>query len=388
MDDSQPTVLMITHMASMIAQFNMHNIRILTKLGAKVEVASNFVSDGNTMTKNELDEFRKELNDLGVKTYQVDFQRRMGSLKSNVKAYKQLKKIVKDDKVDLIHCQSPLGGVLGRIVGRTTRTRVLYTCHGFQFFKGGPIKDWILYYPVELILSYWTDTIVTINSDDYKIAKKMHFNHRKYIPGVGLPISQLGAVKTNLTRLETRNKLGLEEKDFVVASVGELSYRKNHQVVIRAIDEIDNKKIKYIIAGVGKEKENLVHLINELGLQNQVTLLGYQNNPEFIYSAADIAAFPSRREGLGLAGLEAMAVGLPLLTTNMGGIADYSVDSVTGFVASADDVDGFKNGIQRLFKDKELLEKIGKGNRKKVEMFSHENVDQIMKATYSRLLLN
>lgn len=146
-------ILMITHMAQMLAQFNIGNIKELQSLGVEVHLAANFTSPQNTMPLSEISSFKREMSSQGVHIHQIDFGRRLGTFSGNIKCWRQLYDLCKSDDFDLIHCQSPLGGVFGRLIGRKFKIPVIYTCHGFQFFKGGPLKDWILYYPVERFLA-------------------------------------------------------------------------------------------------------------------------------------------------------------------------------------------------------------------------------------------
>ena len=373
-------ILMITHMAQMLAQFNIGNIKELQSLGVEVHLAANFTSPQNTMPLSEISSFKREMSSQGVHIHQIDFRRRLGTFSGNIKCWRQLYDLCKSDDFDLIHCQSPLGGVFGRLIGRKFKIPVIYTCHGFQFFKGGPLKDWILYYPVERFLARFTDDLITINHEDDKIASNFPCKSHTYIPGVGVDTKRLN----NLTRdLTLRNKLGIPKGAFVILSVGELSTRKNPDVVIRALADLKNDNIYYVAVGKGKHLVSLKKLVEEKGLNTKVFFPGFTSDPEPYYQMADVSVFPSRREGLGLAGIEAMAAGLPLLTTNSGGISDYSIDGKTGFVFGPDDDLKLAKQIIYLKENPETRFKMGNYNRKKVQIYSRENVNKIMRQIYS-----
>ena len=179
-------VLLIASVASMIQQFNMRNITILQDLGYDVEVACNF-ENGNTCSDEQIAIFKKELKQKGVSWHQIDFARNVFQLGQNSKAYHQLKNLVSQKKYKFMHCHSPIGGVLGRLVAHKYKTPVMYTAHGFHFFKGAPKKNWLLFYPVEKFLSRYTDELLVLNHEDYELAKKkFHMKHFTYIPGVGV----------------------------------------------------------------------------------------------------------------------------------------------------------------------------------------------------------
>lgn len=374
-------VLLISTTSSMIKHFNMDNIKILQNLGATVYVGTNFKAPGS-ITESGSEEFKKKLEKMGVFCFQVDFKRRVGSLKSNIHVIKQIRKIIKENNIDGLHVQSPLGGVLGRIAAHKMNVKVLYTVHGFQFFSGGSKKDWILYYPVERFLSRWCNALVTINTNDFKIAQK--FPTRVfYIPGVGTNIIESQSIpfeKRRKERAVIRNKLGVSKDDFLILSVGELNKNKNHQLVIRAIKKLDNPKIKYVIAGTGNGRKDLENLIHTLGLEKQVKLLGYINNLDGLYFAADLNVFVSKREGLGFGGLDGVSHGLYIVGNSNTGMKDYILNEKIGqMIDDPNDVDQLVSMLTKIIKKHP---RISKDQNKYFEKYDRKNVNQIMKSIY------
>lgn len=377
--------LMITSVASMIKQFNMNNIRILNELGYQVTIATNFKDPGNIPLEESRDLY-DELKRMNVDVKNIFFDRNPINIK-NLKAYGQIKGIINQEHFDLIHCQSPIGGFLTRLAARESRqigTKVIYTAHGFHFYKGAPLINWLLLYPAERFLSKYTDTLITINHEDFKRAQFFHSNEIKYVPGVGLDVNRCQDITVNSE--EKHKELGIPVKAFIVVSVGELNSNKNHEVIIKAIEKLKNPQIHYVICGKGSLEQHLIALSENLGISEQVHLVGYRKDVIEIVKASDIFAFPSNREGLGMAALEAMASGLPLLTSNIHGINDYSINGVTGFNYKPTDVGGFAEGIETLYKNKELRKKMGKGNEKAVSIYNKSNINIIMKNIYGDIL--
>lgn len=305
----------------------------------------------------------------------------------NIKAYKALERVINSNQYEIIHCHTPVGGVLTRLAARNARknhTKLIYTAHGFHFFKGAPFMNWFLYYPIERWLAKYTDVLITINKEDYRRAKNFNVNKVIYIPGVGIDTEKYSQVKIN--KKEKRREIGVDENDFVILSVGELNKNKNHEVIIKAIAQLNRSNVNYIICGQGELKDYLVSLIHKYGLEKQVKLLGYRNDIEEICKVSDIFAFPSKREGLGLAALEAMSSGLPIVTSDIHGIADYSVNYVTGFTCVSKDIDGFKNAIKTLMDNDDMRINMGDYNQKLVQKFDMQNVINIMSELYTSLL--
>jgi len=365
-------VLILTSVASMIDQFNMPNIKLLKEMGYEVHVACNFI-EGNTCSDEQITILKNNLLELNVQFEQIDFKRNVMKLADNIKAYRQVHKLAKDNNYKFIHCHSPIGGVIGRLVGKATKTKVIYTAHGFHFHKGAPLKNWLIYYPIERWLARYTDVLITINKEDYARAKN-EFKAKKveYIPGVGIDLKKFDIVEVN--RYMKRSELGLPKEAFVVLSVGELNKNKNQEVVIRAIAKINNPKIHYVICGQGQLDGYLRNLSKELGIENQVHLLGFRKDIPEICKSSDLFVFPSHREGLGIAALEAMACGLPIITSNVQGIVDYSIDGETGYICKPTDVDCFSKHIKSLYNDADKRSEMALNNIVAVKTFEINGV--------------
>ena len=146
-------------------------------------------------------------------------------------AYKKLKNLIKKENFDIVHCHTPVGGLLGRLASRKARkkgTTVFYTAHGFHFYKGAPLKNWLFYYPVEKLCSYFTDVLITINQEDYVLSKKrMRAKQIEYVPGVGIDLHKFEDVQVD--KAIKRQEIGVPEDVCLLISVGELSDRKNHR---------------------------------------------------------------------------------------------------------------------------------------------------------------
>ncbi|NJE43791.1 glycosyltransferase family 4 protein [Massilimicrobiota sp. SW1139] len=376
-------VLILASVASMIDQFNMSNINILLSLEYEVHVACNF-EKGNTCSVERVEKLKRKLEKLKVKYHQIDFTRSVFNISQDIKAYKQINKIMMENKYKFIHCHSPIGGVVGRLACKSTHTKCIYTAHGFHFYKGGPAKSWLLFYPIEKYLSKYTDILITINEEDFSLAKSKFYASKVYkVPGVGVDTKKY--IECNVDKEEYRKKLGINISDFVIISVGELSNRKNHSTIIKAISKLNNPKIKYLIVGMGNKKNDLEDLICKLHLEEKIFLLGFRSDIPELCHCADIYAFPSKREGLGLAAIEGMASGLPLLSSNINGINDYSINGKTGFSYSPDDYIGFSKGIEYFFQNPTKRQKISDINMNIAKKYDISNVDSIMLKIYKSM---
>ena len=272
----------------------------------------------------------------------------------NIVAYFKLKKVLQEGKYDIIHCHTPVGGILTRLAARKVRkmgTRVIYSAHGFHFVKGGPLLNWLIFYPIEWLVAHLTDVLITTNQEDYALAKKhMHAKKIVYTPGVGLDTVRLASMEPDLS---LRNKLGIPEEAFVVLSVGEVTKRKNHRVGIQALAQISRPDIYYVVCGSGPLIEQNRELAKILGVEDRVIFVGYCYNLGEFYQIADAFLFPSLREGFGMVALEAAYFELPVIASNVRGITEYCRHGETGLSFDPSDVDMIAEHIMTLYTDRQ-----------------------------------
>ncbi|WP_369351081.1 glycosyltransferase [Streptococcus hillyeri] len=376
--------LIVATVASMIEQFNMHNIRLLQEQGYTVHVAANF-ENGNTISNNRMEQLKRELVAKNVVFFHIDFSRNPFGFTKHIALFIELKKISKQYNYSIMHCHTPIGGVIARLVFAQTKATIVYTAHGFHFFKGGRALDWLLYYPMEYLCSYFTDILITINQEDYYLGERFLKARRVYkINGVGIEYEKIRKCDKDEKLLQIREVYNIPKDEIVLVSVGEVNINKNHITIVKALEASKLANVSYLIVGQGNQLSTVEGYIKSRGLDNKVRLLGYQKDIPQILNECDIFCFPSKREGLGLAALEAMAAGLPLLTSNSHGINDYSYHGKTGYKFNANDISGFAKGILLLL-DKGKREKIGRYNIELAKKYDIVRVNKQMREIYSHL---
>lgn len=351
-------ILYVTTIAGSMMFFPEH-FKMLLEEGHTIELACNCERP-----------VRQDIADLGLKIHDIPFTRSPIS-KDNIVAYNHLKKLVTESDYDVVHCHTPNAATITRLACKDLRKKglkVFYTAHGFHFYQGAPKKNWLFFYAVEWTCAHWTDVLITINHEDYALAKqKMKAKQIEYVPGVGINLSNFGDVGVN--REVKRNDLGIPADAKLLLSVGELNTNKNHETVIRAISRMDN--VYYVIAGKGGLDNYLQKIIEELSIGNRVRLLGFRTDVRELYYAADALIFPSYREGLSVALMEAMASSLPVACSKIRGNTDL-IDENGGRLFDPYSINSCRDAIETLLvRD---LTAIGKYNREKVKKFSTETV--------------
>lgn len=303
----------------------------------------------------------------------------------NLKAIKEIREIAKNGGYDIVHCHTPIAAMCTRLACQPLRKNglnVIYTAHGFHFYKGAPLKNWLLYFPIEWICSFFTDVLITINQEDYHFSQKaLHACQNEYVPGVGIDTEKY--FNTIVDREAKRAEIGVPADCTLLMSVGELNKNKNHEVVIRAIAQINNPNIHYIIAGKGELRDYLLSLAESLNVSDQVHLLGYRDDIAELYKVSDICVFPSIREGLGLAALEGMGSGLPLIVSDNRGTRDYSVHQYNAYMCNCDVVSEYASSVQFLVGNPPLRMSMGNRNKAIISRYDTSIINLRMKEIYS-----
>lgn len=355
-----------------IMQFHVPYIKMMKELGWHTAVAG----------KNDY-ENPEDLNIPYCDSYfNIPFHR--SPLKTvNFRAYRMLKKCIDEGEYDIIHCHTPVGAMLARLASVKARkkgTKVIYTAHGFHFFKGAPLANWLIYFPSEWLCSFLTDVLITINREDYVFAQKhMHAKRIIHVPGVGVDLSRFGTNDRDFRKL--KQELNIGEDDFVLLSVAELTRNKNHSMILDALAILQNSHIRFISAGRGVCMEELLAKTKKLGLEKTVSFLGYRNDVGALYGLADAFIFPSFREGLSLALMEAMASGLPSVVGAIRGNVDLISDNIEGLYAELTP-QGLADGIMRLYDSAELRDRLGSAAKEKIQNFGLEPVLETVKKVY------
>lgn len=368
-------ILFISNISNRISSFVTASISVAHNLNIDFYQASNWQNAAKTQISADEKEY-----DIKIKSVPIS---RNPFATTNLTAYEELVELINQEKIDYIHCNTPVGGLLGRLAGKKCKVKkVIYQAHGFHFYKGAPLLNWLLYYPVEKWLACYTDALITINREDYELAKrKMKLRNGGkvyYVPGVGVDLEKFS--KTKIDKKAKRRELGIPEDAVLLLSVGELNHNKNHETVIRAIADMN---VYYIIAGQGELHQHLEDLIDSLNLRDRVKLLGFRRDVKELYEAADIFVFPSFREGLSVSVMEAMASGLPCVASKIRGNTDLLENTGGGFLCDPHDASDFSEKIELLAADVELREKMGRANLMTIQKFSTETVIKEMQKIYA-----
>ncbi len=339
-------VLLVSTVQSHIGQFHRPLADMLHARGAQVHVAAR----DNLAEKNGLK------LDFADRVFDVPFARSPKS-RENVAAYRQLKEIIDREGYDIVHCNTPMGGIVARLAARKARkkgTKVFYTAHGFHFYKGAPLKSWLVYYPIEKwFADRYTDQVITITREDYALAKKKFKTQVRHMHGVGANSGKFFPVEED-ERLRLREQYGYGPDTPVLLCVGELNKNKNQQMLLHALAEVRRTvpDCCLLLAGDGPQLPRLQELVRELGLAEAVTFLGYTMALDRYLHMVDLAVSVSLREGLPFNIMEAMLCRVPVVASHNRGHRELICHEETGLLVSPTDPSEIARSIIALLQDR------------------------------------
>lgn len=317
--------------------------------------------------------------DYDITFYDQNIYRSIFDVKNNWKGYKRLCKMLEDHPdIEIIHCNTPIGGVIGRLCGKKYGKKVIYMVHGFHFYKGAPLVNRTLFKWIEQWMAHYTDLLITINKEDYEAAKKLSLKkggHAVYVPGIGINSAVFDSVSVD--PIAKKREIGVPEDAHLCLGVGDLNDNKNVVTMIKAIAKSPSS-VHLALCGFGPLEGKLRELCKALKVEDRVHFLGFRRDVSELYKASDFLFMASKREGLPRTTMEAMCAGIPCLCSNIRGNTDLIDEGKGGFLVSPLDADGFAKAITHLIENSQLREEMGRYNKEKVKAFDFEIVKKKM----------
>lgn len=373
-------ILFVATVRSHIGQFHMPFIEELKKHGCEIHAA--FKDNSNVKKGLDLSAIDK--------IFEIPFSRSPYSF-SNIKAYFNLKKIINSEKYDAIHCNTPMGAVVTRLAAKKARkkgTKIIYTAHGFHFYKGAPKRFWLLFYPVERYLAKYTDCLITINKEDYNTVKENNFkiNNIYLVNGVGVDISKFHAVTPN-EKKQLRDEYGFNYNDFLMIYPADFSARKNQNMLFDALKLLLEKSndFRLLLPGYNEMAAPFIQHAKEIGVIDHVEVLGYRRDIDKLVGLSDVSVSSSRQEGLPINLIEAMAVGNAIIATDVRGNNDLVKDGKNGFLVELNDSKTMADRVFELYSNPQMMQNFQKSNFELVRKFEVNNVVKNMIQIYKEL---
>lgn len=372
-------ILFVATVRSHIGQFHMPFIKELKKHGVEVHAA---------FKDNSADKQGLDLSDID-KAFEVPFSRSPYST-SNLKAYSVLKKIIEENHYDAVHCHTPMGAVVTRLACKNVKNppTVIYTAHGFHFYQGASKKNWLLFYNVEKYLAKYTDCLITINHEDYNLAKDRGFAEKKicHVNGVGVDIDKFHLITPD-EKAKLRREYGYKDDDFLMIYPADFCERKNQNMLFDALKILieKHKNIRLLLPGSEEKAAPYIEYAKETGVFDFVDILGYRRDIDRLAGMCDLSLSSSRQEGLPINLIEAMAMGNAIVATDVRGNNDLIENGKNGYLVPLGDSSAMAQRILDLYDNRELVDKFGNNNRALVEKYSVDKVNEALLSIYKEL---
>lgn len=353
------------------------HLLLLKELGYEVHIAGDFT------------QYQGDINEIPAVVKQIDLDRSPFKIQ-NIKAFIQMTSLMKMEKYDFIHCNTPVGGMLGRMCAYFSGTKnVLYQAHGFHFYKGAPKLHNFIYRNIEKFLAIFTDNIITINKEDYEAAQK--FKLRKngkvyYVPGVGVNVEKYKNITVD--RDKKREEINVPKDCKLIIMAGDLIPRKNYDTAIRAISKVNNNNLHCIICGTGSEEKKLKQLCEDLNIEDRIHFLGFRKDVVQLMKASDIFLFTTYQEGLARALMEAMACGTVSIVSEIRGNTDLIENGFNGYLINPYDYNSVTNILNKVLHNKEEFIKISENSLNKINNFGIDTVKEEMRYIYNQVQIN
>lgn len=370
-------ILCVVTISNTINSFLVPHIKMLIANGHSVDLACNLQAEIDT-----------SLTDLGCSVFDVNFCRT--PLKySNIQVFRQIKKIALNGKYDVIHVHTPIASTITRLACRKLKdTKIIYTAHGFHFYRGAPIKNWLVFYPIEKWLARYTDVLITINGEDYDLAKHKRFKAAKImkVNGVGIDFNKFSP-QTLKKKVQVRREYGYSDDEFILLFAAELNHNKHQDLLIDVVSKLRDAipKMRLLLAGSGVLREHYKIRAVKMGVDSMIEFLGERNDVPNLLMLSDLSLSSSRREGLPVNVMEAMATGLPLVVTDIRGHRDLVNPGENGNLIKLNDPKGFAAAIKELYDSCDLRKRAGERGLEIIQKYSIENVLKEIEAIYSTL---
>lgn len=368
-------ILYVTTVADTVNAFLIPHIEMLIKKGYSVDIACN-------VNKPISDKLVK----MGCHIFDLPFSRSPLN-RSNLVATNQLRTIIRENDYNVVHTHTPNASVCSRLACRKMRKKglkVIYTAHGFHFYKGASLKNWILYYPIEKLFAHLTDVLITINSEDYARAKnKFRIDKIYHVPGVGVDVSHFS--NSVVDKDAVRSSLRIPNNATIILSIGELNQGKNHSLLLEALSQLKDTNLYYLVCGVGHLKEHLVRQSDKYAISERVLFLGFRKDIPDLLHASNLFAFPSKREGLPVALMEAMAAGLPVICSDIRGNRDLVDNEQGGYLLPIDNSGAWARAITLLRDNQIIAHQMGDFNARRVIDYGIHNALKSVAQIYDEI---
>jgi glycosyltransferase involved in cell wall biosynthesis len=369
-------LLIVTTISRTIRDFTIPYIRYFKHLGWEV--------DGMAFDITHDSECIAELDNV----WEIQWSRNALDPRNFWRGVARVQEVVAQEDYDLVHVHTPIAAFVTRYALKDfPKTKVIYTAHGFHFYRGGnPLKN-AVFLSLEKLAGKWTDYLVTINKEDETAARKYRFLPEEriiYTPGIGLDLEQYDPGQVSQADIHAiKQELNLTTDDILFLSIAEFTPRKRQQDQLIALKKLNRPEVHIAFAGYGPTQSKIEQLSAKLGLQQQVHFLGHRQDIPTLICASLGVLLTSQQEGLPRCIMEAFCAAKPVIGTKIRGIQDLLVDDC-GILIDVGDTDALAVAMKTIIDYPQQAAQIGQNGRQKVASYDVQKIIKIYINIYNR----
>lgn len=327
--------------------------------------------------------------------YDIKLSRNPFAVANLTSAPSRIQAIVKQGDYDLVHVHTPIASFVARgalrNLRRTGRPSVIYTAHGFHFYKGAPAVKSAFYKLMEKIGGWWTDYLVTINKEDFQAAKSLRLTRPdrvRYMPGIGVDVESLRPETVSTEGVaQLRSELGVPTEARLFLMVANFDPGKRHRELLAAFHEWKGNNSYLVFAGIGPLLETVKSQAATLGIADRCRFLGFRKDVPVLMRASTATILPSEREGLPRSVMESMCLGVPVIGTEIRGLGDLLADEC-GYTFKVGDVDGLRKQLELVSTDEARRQRVIQNALKRIVSFDVKKVIGEHERLYAEALAN
>ena len=373
-----PKLLVVTTVPVTICSFLLPFIKHFKSLGWQVDGMAQGISTDNDCVA-ECD-----------RTYDIQWSRNVFDPRNLLAGVSRVKEVVSKENYDLVHVHTPIAAFVTRFALKDfAKTKVVYTAHGFHFYRGGNSIKNAIFFNLEKMAGKWTDYLVLINREDEAAAKQHNFLPPEkiyYTNGIGVDTDYYASGKVEPTDIEQlRQELNLADSDTLLLSIAEFTPRKRHQDLLNALAKVANPQVHLALAGEGKLRTAMEELARELGICDRVHFLGFRRDIPTLIQAANAVLLVSQQEGLPRSIMEAMCLNTPVIGTNIRGTQDLLADGC-GLLVELGDTNALAQAMMQVVKDPDSLAVMAEKAKVKMKDYDLESIIQQYEYIYNLAL--
>jgi glycosyltransferase involved in cell wall biosynthesis len=342
-----PKLLVVTTVPITIRSFLLPFIKHFRSLGWQVDGMAQGISADQDCVEN------------CDRIFDIQWSRNVFDPRNLLAGVSRVKEVVTEGKYDLVHVHTPIAAFVTRYALKNVKkTQVIYTAHGFHFYRGGSAVKNAIFLSLEKLAGSWTDYLITINQEDAAAAKKYNFLPTEkiyYTRGIGVDTEYYASGKVSSENLtQVRQELSLSENDTLLLAIAEFTPRKRHRDLINALAKVANPQVHLALAGEGPIRPEIEELAQKLGIKQQVHFLGYRRDIPTLIQAADAVLLVSQQEGLPRSIMEAMCLNTPVIGSNIRGTRDL-LENDCGLLVELGDTDALAQAMIQVVKNPDSL---------------------------------